>query len=63
MIGKVLPSIMGRKGGQGTGLGMGMNMAKEAMSGLAGDMQNVGEPIDIASADSGGEFSDHPAKM
>lgn len=63
MIGRVLPSIMGRNGAKSAGLGMGMDIAKDALSGLASDMENVGEPIDIASADSGGEFSDHPAKM
>lgn len=63
MIGRVLPSIMGRNGAKSAGLGMGTSMAKDALSGLASDMENVGEPIDIASADSGGEFSDHPAKM
>lgn len=63
MIGRVLPSIMGRNGAKSAGLGTGMDMAKDALSDLAGDMENVGEPIDIASADSGGEFNDHPAKM
>jgi hypothetical protein len=54
---------MGRNGAKGNMQGLGMGIAQDAMSGLASDLKEVGKPIDIHSADSGGEFNDHPAKM
>jgi hypothetical protein len=63
MMGRILPSIMGRNGAKGDMQKLGMGIAQDAMSGLASDLKEVGEPVDIHSADSGGEFNDHPAKM
>jgi hypothetical protein len=63
MMGRVLPSIMGRNSAKSNMQELGVGMMKDAMSGLSDDLKNVGEPVDIHSADSGGEFNDHPAKM
>jgi len=63
MMGRVLPSIMGRNGAKGNMQELGMGIAQDALSGLSEDLKKVGEPVDIHSADSGGEFTDHPAKM
>jgi hypothetical protein len=54
---------MGRNGAKGNMQELGMGIAQDALSGLSEDLKKVGEPVDIHSADSGGEFTDHPAKM
>ena len=63
MMGRVLPSIMGRNSAKSNMQELGMGIAQDALSGLASDLKDIGDPVDINSADSGGEFNDHPSKM
>jgi hypothetical protein len=63
MIGKALPSILGRNNLRSAQTQNLMGAMDEMGSQVSDVLGSIGEPTDIRSNDSGGEFTDHPAKM
>lgn len=70
MIGKALPGILSRVQGKSGSMGMDTAMSpmgdggmQYALDNAVNTMKGVGEPTDLSTSDSGGEYSIHPAKM
>lgn len=63
MIAKALPSILGRNTLRSSQTQNIMGIMGGVGKQVANALGDIGESTDIRSNDSGGEFTDHPAKM